>query len=491
MDFSGFIYTCPSSQYLDKSTCIAKMMEPGLSPAFQYQRPAAHRERLVPVPLTTLPDGILPLSPTLTSTSTVTATGAIPLAAKKEPQKYFMGRPVHPNYHYKKNRRYAGDESIPYPLPCDQQEVNRQNLIHHIFNEVFGTIHAAEFPRFEDIPSKVLDVGCGSGLWIASMSDEFAARGKPNVQFTGLDIVRNCPDMAGVNFRFVKHNILNLPLPFATGEFDYIMVREMTLCCPQDLRSSEALLEEYLRVLRVGGILEVQCSDHTIRCLSPSSIPPSSRSGAYPMTASTRFNHKSENSYIQDYNRWISHFLGTKHLPTMPCTSQQSTMAMEKSLKHIRNRRYALPLDNPHWEGKPLSLVTGTLENRSLTSLTSMMEPRRSTESSKSAPQAATATNNISNDTETRSIESEPRERKGSMEMFVSDDARGLRILARQTFTSLIRNLEPVLRQSNKIPQEDWDWWFRDLMLNFHQNRGLNGGECIEIGAWWGVKRST
>ncbi|KAF3204979.1 hypothetical protein TWF191_001974 [Orbilia oligospora] len=223
MDFSGFIYTCPSSQYLDKSTCIAKMMEPGLSPAFQYQRPAAHRERLVPVPLTTLPDGILPLSPTLTSTSTVTATGAIPLAAKKEPQKYFMGRPVHPNYHYKKNRRYAGDESIPYPLPCDQQEVNRQNLIHHIFNEVFGTIHAAEFPRFEDIPSKVLDVGCGSGLWIASMSDEFAARGKPNVQFTGLDIVRNCPDMAGVNFRFVKHNILNLPLPFATGEFDYIM----------------------------------------------------------------------------------------------------------------------------------------------------------------------------------------------------------------------------------------------------------------------------
>ncbi|KAK6536962.1 hypothetical protein TWF281_001169 [Arthrobotrys megalospora] len=453
------------------------MMEPGLSPAFQYQRPAAHRERLVPVPLTTLPDGVLPLSP-ITSNP-----------PRKEPQ-YFMGRPVHPNYHYKKNRRYAGDESIPYPLPCDQQEVNRQNLVHHIFNEVFGTIHAAEFPRVEDIPSRVLDVGCGSGLWIACMSDEFAARGRPDVHFTGMDIVRNCPDMSGVNFRFTKHNILNLPLPFSPGEFDYIMVREMTLCYPQG-RSSEALLEEYLRILKVGGILEVQCSDHTIRCLSPSSIPPSSRSGAYPMTASTRFNHKSDNSYIQDYNRWVSHFLGTKQLPTIPCTSQQSTMAMEKSLGHIRNRRYALPLDNPHWEGKPLSLVTGTLENRSLTSLTSMMEPRRSTESSKSAPQAATTTSISAGDADTRSVDSEPRERKGSMEMFVSDDARGLRILARQTFTSLIRNLEPVLRQSNKIPQEDWDWWFRDLMLNFHQNKGLNGGECIEIGAWWGVKKST
>ncbi|RVD87721.1 uncharacterized protein DFL_001934 [Arthrobotrys flagrans] len=488
MDFSGFIY-CPSTQHPDK-TCVAKMMEPGLSPAFQYQRPAAHRERLVPVPITTLPDGILPLSPTITSTSTATSVStAVPLL-KKEPQ-YFMGRPVHPNYHYKKNRRYAGDESLPYPLPCDQQEVNRQNIIHHIFSEVFGTIHAAEFPKVEDIPSKVLDVGCGSGLWIASMSDEFAARGKPNVQFTGMDIVRNCPDMTGVNFRFIKHNILNLPLPFATGEFDYIMVREMTLCYPQDPRSSEALLEEYLRILKVGGILEVQCSDHTIRCLSPSGIPPSSRSGAYPMTASTRFNHRSENSYVQDYNRWITHFLGTKNLPTIPCTSQQSIMAMEKSLGHIRNRRYALPLDNPHWEGKPVSSVTGTLENRSLTSLTSTMEPRRSTESSKSAPQAATTSTTTPNDTETRSIDGEPRERKGSMGMFVSDDARGIRTLARQTFTSLIRNLEPVLRQSNRIPQEDWDWWFRDMMLNFHQNKGLNGGECIEMGAWWGVKKST
>ncbi|KAK6503500.1 hypothetical protein TWF481_008517 [Arthrobotrys musiformis] len=468
MDFTGFIYTCPSSHPPDKaSTCVAKMMEPGLSPAFQYHRPTT---RLVPLPLST------PLPVDLSSHTGERERG------RKDPQ-FFMGRPLHPNYHYKRSRRYAGTthDSIPYPLPCDQQEVNRQNLLHHIFTEVFGSVHAAEFPTPSDIPSNVLDVGCGSGLWIASISDEFSSRGRTDVRFTGMDIVRNCPEMSNVNFRFVKHNILHLPLPFATGEFDYVMVREMTLCHP----SSEALLEEYLRILSVGGTLEVQCSDHTIRCLSPSAIPPSSRSGAYPMTASTRFNHKSENSYIQDYNRWITHFLTTKHLPIIPCTSQQSLMAMEKSLGQIRNRRYALPLDNPHWEGKPVSLVTGTLENRSLTSLTSTTEPRRSTESSKSAPQSHTISD------ETRSIDSEPRERKGSMEMFVSDDARGLRILARQTFTSLIRNLEPVLRQANKIPQEDWDWWFRDLMLNFHQNKGLNGGECLEIGAWWGVKKSS
>ncbi|KAK6537879.1 hypothetical protein TWF694_010777 [Orbilia ellipsospora] len=466
------------------------MMEPGLSPAFAYQKPAAHRERLVPI-LTHLPEGVvLPIPPpsaqTTTATATTTTTANPP--PRKEPQ-YFMGRPVHPNYHYKRNRRYAGDDSIPYPLPCDQQEVNRQNILHHIFHEVFGTIHAAEFPKVQDIPSKVLDVGCGSGLWIASMADEFAARGRPNVHFTGLDIVRNCPDMSGVNFRFIKHNILNLPLPFATGEFDYIMVREMTLCYPQD-RNSESLLEEYLRILKVGGTLEFQCSDHTIRCLSPSSIPPSSRSGAYLMTASTRFNLKSENSYIQDYNRYISHFLGSRQLPSAPCTSVQSTLLMEAiRLGNIKNRRYALPLDNPHWEGKPIS-VTGSLENRSLTSLATLTEPRRSTESSKSAPQAGTSFT-ATGDAETRSVDSEPKDRKNStMEMFVSDDARALRVLARQTFTSMVRNLEPVLRSSNRIPQEDWDWWFRDLMINFHQNKGLNSGECIELGAWWGVKKS-
>ncbi|KAF3937175.1 hypothetical protein ABW19_dt0201478 [Dactylella cylindrospora] len=443
------------------------MMEPGLSPAFAYQKPAAHRERLVPI-LTSnahhLPESV------------INAPSNVP---RKEVQ-YFMGRPVHPNYHYKRTRRYAGDESIPYPLPCDQQEVNRQNIIHHIFNEVFGTIHAADFPRVEDIPSRVLDVGCGSGLWVASMADEFAARGKTDVHFTGLDIVRNCPDMPGVNFRFVKHNILSLPLPFNTGEFDYVMVREMTMCYPQD-RNSEALMDEYLRILKIGGILEVQCSDPMIRCLSPSTIPPSSRSGAYPLTASTRFAPKSENSYIQEYNRYIANFLSTRQLHTAPCTSVQSTLLMEvRRLGNIRNRRYALPLDNPNWEGK--TSVTGSLENRSLTSLLSQTEPRKSSESTKSAPQAST-------DAETRSLECEPTLQR-TPDNFVSPDAKALRILARQALTSFIRNLEPVLRQSNKIPQEDWDWWFRDLMLNFHQNKGLTSGECLEMGAWWGVKKN-
>ncbi|KAK6355264.1 hypothetical protein TWF696_004379 [Orbilia brochopaga] len=456
------------------------MMEPGLSPAFAYPKPAAHRERLVPI-LTNnllLPDGVLPIP------SSAGPHHQHP-RSKPEPQ-YFMGRPVHPAYHYKRTRRYAGDDSIPYPLPCDQQEVNRQNLVHHIFHEVFGTHHAAEFPQPDDIPANVLDIGCGSGLWIASMADEFAARGRPDVRFTGLDIVRNHPDMPGVNFRFVKHNILNLPLPFAAGEFDYIMVREMTLCYPQD-RNPEALLEEYLRILKVGGTLEVQCSDHTIRCLAPPSIPPSSRSGAYPLTASTRFNATPVNPYIQEYNRYISYFLGTLQLDTAPCTNVQSALLMEaKSMGNVRHRRYALPLDNPTWEGRPSASqpVTGMLENRSLTSLISTTEPRKSTESSKSAPQSTTAP-----DAEARSVGSESSTSIKGAGIIVSDDAQALRVLARQTFTSMIRNLEPVLRQANRIPQEDWDWWFRDLMLNFHQNKGLTSGECLEIGAWWGVKK--
>ncbi|EWC43486.1 hypothetical protein DRE_07518 [Drechslerella stenobrocha 248] len=458
------------------------MMEPGLSPAFAYPKPAAHRERLIPI-LTSnlhLTDALLPISATAT---------AHPLR-KEPPPQYFMGRPVHPNFHYKRTRRYAGDDSIPYPLPCDQQEVNRQNIVHHIFNEVFGTMHAAEFPKPEDIPSNVLDVGCGSGLWIASMSDEFTARGRPDVRFTGLDIVRNYPDLPGVNFRFVKHNILSLPLPFSTGEFDYVMVREMSLCYPQD-RNPEGLLEEYLRILKVGGTLEVQCSDYTIRCLAPSSVPPSSRSGAYPLTASTRFQVKSENSYIQDYNRYISHTLGMRQLNPAPCTSVQSSLLMEaKTLGNVKNRRYALPLDNPSWEGRPsarVAAVTGQLENRSLTSLISTTEPRRSSESSKSAPLAS----NTGSDVDSRSLDSEPREKLRGADIIVSNDAQALRVLARQTFTSMIRNLEPVLRQANRIPQEDWDWWFRDLMLNIHQNKGLTGGECLEVGAWWGVKKQA
>lgn len=69
---------------------------------------------------------------------------------------------------------------------------------------------------------KVLDVGCGSGVWILEM-----ARDYPASTFVGCDIADVIPttDIPD-NCTFVKANILE-GLPFTDGTFDYCFQRFM------------------------------------------------------------------------------------------------------------------------------------------------------------------------------------------------------------------------------------------------------------------------
>ena len=126
----------------------------------------------------------------------------------------------------------------------------------------------ADFSDPKKIPSRVLDIGCGTGIWIASMHDEFAARGRDDVKFVGMDIVPVYAPMTDVDFTFVRHNCLNIPYPFQDGEFDYIFMRDMSSAIPVTSVQSD-VLSECLRVLREGGIVEVQCSKWPMNLGSP------------------------------------------------------------------------------------------------------------------------------------------------------------------------------------------------------------------------------
>jgi SAM-dependent methyltransferase len=145
----------------------------------------------------------------------------------------------------------------PYPLPFDVKEMSRQALWHELQREVYGGYSNIDW-RTEKIPQKVLEIGCGSGIWSASMADYFASLGHPNVEFTGLDIVETYGDMKNVNFKFVKHSI-HYPLPFPPCTFDYVISRDMMLTTPT--RSMyNGIVDEILRVLKPGGFFEIQCS---------------------------------------------------------------------------------------------------------------------------------------------------------------------------------------------------------------------------------------
>jgi SAM-dependent methyltransferase len=189
-----------------------------------------------------------------------------PNSPTSRPRKHTSAQPKCP-FVTRNGRKYHGDHSIPYPLPCDVKEMSRQALWHELSRELYGGHCCTDFKR-EKIPDRVLDLGCGSGIWCASMADYFAALGRPDVEFTGLDLEPMYMDMKGVNFKFVKHNILITPLPFEDNSFDFIFVRDMMMSLSEKSMYT-GIIGEVMRLLKPGGRFELQCSMFPLSASGP------------------------------------------------------------------------------------------------------------------------------------------------------------------------------------------------------------------------------
>lgn len=371
-------------------------------------------------------------------------------------------------------RRFHSDEACVYVLPCDIPELTRQGLKHHLFREVFGGYHMADFSDPKKIPSKVLDIGCGTGIWIASMHDEFAAKGRDDVKFVGMDIVPVYAPMTDVDFTFVRHNCLSFPYPFKDGEFDYIFIRDVTLAIPDTSISSDMVVE-CLRVLREGGTLEIQCSkylriasnfhglllilaaDHSIRSLSQTKAP-RTECGTYTITTATQFEAQPKNTHVQFFNTRLRRLLSKRGLSPTPCTSIGMLLSMEDCLTNNHSVRYALPLDKIWWE-------TGSGRDDSPTS-----ERGGGAELNRKNSVGAKNTLNQSS--------------------VLSENDMALRYQAKLQVKQFVDALEPHWIEVRDLPGEDFSKPYKEMTMSFFQEGGLRNGECLEFGAWWSTKKT-
>ena len=164
--------------------------------------------------------------------------------------------------------RYRRAVDSHYPLPRVEIEPDWLDAL------AYGIDYAMGGNRLAPIvdPRQVLDVGCGTGEWCASLARRF-----PHAQVVGVDIkdyVRdyNLTKTPPPNFRFARVNVME-GLPFTARTFDYTHQRNMVAGIP--FLQFKGAVAELVRVTTPGGYVEL------VECLpNPTFVVPEG-----PMTA--------------------------------------------------------------------------------------------------------------------------------------------------------------------------------------------------------------
>ncbi|CZT23394.1 related to SAM binding motif containing protein [Ramularia collo-cygni] len=385
-------------------------------------------------------------------------------------------------------RRYLRDAA--YPLPVDLAELTRQTLRTLLAVQAFGKPICS--PVFaEDIPQRILEIGCGSGFWSATCHDHYAALGHDNIEFVGMDIAPLAPDLRkqGVNWKFVQHDIRVVPWPFEENSFDLIMAKDLSLVMPLALET-ENILAAIINYIRPGGVLEVWDGDHVIRSLHPNT-PVASRKkpqeqfiAEQTATFSIPPGHPflpTQSKHLQQANAWIMQSLFARDLHPVPCVRIAEIMLTDDKLGGFGNRRVAVPLgglkeERGQWEGWKDQRSMSSTSGRSTPSSQSIRSGRESP-----APSLQIARSGHDSPMSTSSMDPLKVAQKP-----LTPDQAALRQTALITVLQFIQSMEPLLREVSGKTSDEWTTWCSGMMTELldPSQAGLSG-ECLELGAWW------
>ncbi|KAJ3034067.1 hypothetical protein HDV00_005465 [Rhizophlyctis rosea] len=139
-----------------------------------------------------------------------------------------------------------------YILPNDDEEMDRLHLQHYIMRLLFGGNFSAPVKEALRKPgAKVVDLGCGSGIWAMETATEF-----PQTTITALDMSPVQPTtVKPKNLTFTTGDLTSLPLPFADNTFDFVYMRFLVA----GLRAEHwpLLINEMVRITKPGGWIEM------------------------------------------------------------------------------------------------------------------------------------------------------------------------------------------------------------------------------------------
>lgn len=227
-------------------------------------------------------------------------------------------RPQEEEFLWVEGRRHLKD--LPYLMPIDQREIDRLDMQHYLIRYVMQCNYVAPVQN----PKGILDVGCGTGRWAQEVATQF-----PQSKVFGLDLSaeqNKVTETFPSNYRFVKGNVLE-ELPFPDMTFDFVHQRFLHVAIP--FQKWPHVIQELVRVTRVGGWIELAESDQIIHNGGPAT---------------------------QQLAQWALEWSRPRGIDPR-ISAQLGTLLDTAELQNIQNYRIDLPLGN--WAGR-IGTMTAT-----------------------------------------------------------------------------------------------------------------------------------
>ncbi|KAK0718240.1 S-adenosyl-L-methionine-dependent methyltransferase [Lasiosphaeria miniovina] len=145
-------------------------------------------------------------------------------------------------HHNREFQRYAVENGV-YFAPVDDDEVERLQYMHEVFNLMFD--NRLIFPPIPH-PRRILECGSGSGSWALEVAEQH-----PECEVIGIDVYPY-PTVDGLPPNLdLQVDDLNSPFTFASNYFDLVHSRMMAGGIHANRWQS--YMTDILRVLRPGG----------------------------------------------------------------------------------------------------------------------------------------------------------------------------------------------------------------------------------------------
>ncbi|VTT68375.1 unnamed protein product [Fusarium fujikuroi] len=167
-------------------------------------------------------------------------------------------------FKWENGRRYHAYQDGSYWAPNDDRQQEAEDLMHEVYRIILGN-SLYEAP-IGDNPQKVLDIGCGTGIWAIEFADEH-----PSADVLGVDLSPIQPSFVPPNCRFEVDDITN-EWTYPEDTFDFIHARSMIGCLPDWTE----FYRKAFKHTKPGGWVESvelwgnsKCDDDTLKPESP------------------------------------------------------------------------------------------------------------------------------------------------------------------------------------------------------------------------------